>query len=128
MIDDENCQRCGWPYGKTSESGCTHGHCACTCAQYPACKCGVFDKEKPEVAISVPKGTVMPVKMPFVMQEKDYQRMDNPTLVILHQPEGKRAAVIYIGNDKGKAFDALIAMKENGDALLSEIMVEMEKV
>lgn len=129
----DGCQRCGWPYGKTAESGCTPGNCQCVCPQYPACACGSFDKEKPEVAITVPRGTVMATSPAAQAPAASYAgpiappavRSTDPHMVVLHQPSGSRAKIIYIGNDKGKAFDAVMGMAV--DALLSEITVESEK-
>jgi hypothetical protein len=133
---DEKCPRCNWPIVSRGEAGCTNGNCACLCQSYPACKCGAFDKESPEIAISVPAGTKAPLvetpapvyreaqDVPFVPIREPLN--SGQTFVMLHQPDGKKATVVYIGRDKGKAFDALIEMGKSGDALLSEITVVEE--
>lgn len=123
-MTEGNCQRCDWPYGKTAESGCAPGKCQCTCAVYPNCRCGTFDKEKPDAAISVPRGTVAPVAVTGAVEIIEVPSPEK-TFVMLHQPKGERAKVIYLGNDRGAAFDALMAMSE--DVILSDIVVETQK-
>jgi hypothetical protein len=135
-MSEANCIRCGWGIVGQGKEGCHEGKngggdCACLCAKYPACPCGTFDREQPDVPMTVPPGTIVPIITAPVQtagvaqQARAPDLADQPTMVILHQVDNGKASIVFIGKDKAKAFDAIMAFDKT--AVLSEFSVEEEK-
>lgn len=133
MPEDAKCIRCGWPIVSSEAEGCTTRRCACLCDKYPACGCGVFDKENPSVAIAVPMGTNLP---PKPSQDKPTAAAQTPgpmappttepTFVLMNYPPDSKGDIVFIGRDKGKAFDALMEYGKDKPCQVSDLKMVRE--
>lgn len=131
----DNCIRCGYPLVDSEDKGCTVRRCCCLCEKYPACGCGEFDKNHPEVAIAVPIDTVLPQSGPksITAQTQEINLYAGasppsiePTFVLMNYPVDSKGDIIFIGRDKAKAFDKLLAYGKDNFCQVSDLKMVSE--
>lgn len=116
------CDRCQWPLVNNPEKGCIVDKCSCTCERYPKCPCGTFDgKNEPEpIKNSLP--------LPGYIQPSDYRPIatQEPTFVLMNYPTDAKGEVVYIGNDKSKAFDKLMQYGKDNYCQICDLKIVRE--
>lgn len=101
-----------------SERGCTIDKCACVCSQYPKCGCGAVDEKAPIEEPAPAQQTITgnngePTPLPTT----------TPTFVLMNYPTDGKGEVIFIGRDKGKAFDKLMEYGKKNPCQVADLQM-----